>query len=444
VPSRRERPRLTRVVALVLAVQVGAALGGAVVLHTGRDAPPPASSVRGRVAPRVDLDAARQAAVQALLDVRAAAIRDRDREGWLSTVDPTATAFREKQGELFDALADVPLADWSYRVDPESAPPDVDLDDVRGAGWWAPGVTLSYRIDGYDDVPTREPQRLTFVPRGDRWYIAADDDFAAAGRDTTRGLWDSGPVLVVRGKRSLVLGHPGSRAVMRRVASSLDAAVPRVTAVWGTDWTQRVVGLVPTTQEELTRIVGGDGDYSQIAAVATAELTDANAGYRPVGDRIVINPPNFAKLGSLGRRVVLTHEVAHVATRGASGPATPAWLVEGFADYVGYLGVRVPYSQSAAELRSAVRRGRVPDSLPADREFDGGNVDLAQVYEEAWFAATLLAEQHGQDGLLQLYRAVGRPDAPASALDDAFAQLWGTDVATFTAQWQRFLVDRLQ
>lgn len=394
--------------------------------------------------PRVDLDAARENAVRALLDVRAAAMRDRDRDAWLSTVDPTATAFREKQGELFDALTDVPLADWSYRLDAESVPPDVDLDAVRGAGWWAPGVTLSYRIDGYDDAPTREPQRLTFVPRGDRWYIAGDDDFAAAGRDTTRGLWDSGPVLVVRGKRSIVLGHPGSRSMMRRVATSLDAAVPRVTAAWGDNWAQRVVGLVPSTQEELSRIVGGSSDYSQIAAVATAELTDANSGYHPVGDRIVVNPPNFAKLGSLGRRVVLTHEVAHVATRGASGGATPAWLVEGFADYVGYLGVRVPYSQSASELRTAVRRGRVPTALPADTDFDGGNEELAQVYEQAWFAATLLAEQHGQDGLVQLYRTVGHATATESAFDDALGELWGTDVDAFTQQWQRFLVDRLR
>jgi hypothetical protein len=444
VPSRRERPRLVRVVALVLALQVGAGLGGAVVLHESQRPADPATAVRGRPAPRVDLDAARTAAVRELLDRRARAIRDRDRDAWLSTVDPTATQFRARQAALFDALADVPLADWGYRLDPESAPPDLDLDGTRGPGWWGPGVTLSYRIDGYDEVPTREPQRLTFVPRGSSWYIAADDDFAAAGRDTTRGLWDSGRVVVVRGRRSIVLGHPGSRSVMRRVASALDAAVPRVTSVWGDDWSQHVVGLVPSSQEELSRIVGGKGDYSQIAAVATAELTNADAGYHPVGDRIIINPPNFAKLGSLGRRVVLTHEVTHVATRGASGPAAPAWLVEGFADYIGYRGVHVPYSVSASELRDAVRHGNVPSSLPADADFDGGNPDLAQVYEQAWLAVRLIAARHGQDGLVQLYRAVGRPGAPASSLNDVLGALWETDVDTFTSQWRDYLRDQLR
>jgi hypothetical protein len=445
VPSHRERrARHVRGLALVVAIQLVAALGGLAAVRLQDHAHGSSTAVRGRVAPGAALDA-RDRAVRALLDARSAAIRDRDRAVWLATVDPSSTDFYARQGRLFDNLADVPLSDWSYRLDAESArPANVGLDAKRGPGWWAPAVTLSYRITGYDDAPTIEPQRLTFVSRDGGWFIAADDDFADVGRDTTRGLWDSGPVVLVRGRSCIVLGHPSSRPTMRRVATSLDAAVPRVVAVWGPRWGQRVVALVPSSQEELARVVGGHGDYSQIAAVATAELKDSTSGYHPVGDRIVINPPTFAKLGTLGRRVVLTHEVTHVATRSASGPEAPAWLVEGFADYVGYRGVHVPYTASAAELRTAVRRGRVPDALPTDDDFDGNNKDLAQVYEQAWLAVTLLAEQHGRDGLLRFYREVGRPDAKPTALNDAFQQLWGTSLATFTTQWRRDLVTRLR
>jgi hypothetical protein len=383
--------------------------------------------------------------VRALLNVRAAAMRDRDRAAWLSTVDPSNQAFRTAQAKLFDALAEVPLSEWSYELDADSArPASVGLDAKRGPGWWAPAVSLSYRITGYDDAPTIEPQRLTFVPRGESWFIAADDDFADVGRDTTRGLWDSGRVVVTRGRSCLVLGHPASRSLMRRVATSVDAAIPRVTSVWGEAWSQRVVVLVPSSQDELTRIIGGNGDLTQIAAVATAELRNASSGYHPVGDRIAINPPTFAKLGALGRRVVLTHEVMHVASRAASGPEAPAWLVEGLADYAGYRGVRVPYSASASELRAAVRRGDVPAALPTEKDFGGGNKNLAQVYEEAWLAVTLIAEQHGRDGLLRFYRDVGRADAPPTAVDDAFRRLWATSLATFTAQWRRDLVNRLR
>jgi hypothetical protein len=447
VPSQQERrspSRLVRGLAVVVAIQLAAGLAGLAVVHLQDHTRGPASEVRGRVAPGEALDA-RDRAVRALLDVRAAAIRDRDKVAWLSTVDPSNMELLERQGAVFDALAEVPLSDWTYRLDADSSrPASLDLDEKRGPGWWAPAVTLSYRITGYDDMPTIEPQRFTFVPRGDSWFIAADDDFAAVGRDTTRGLWDSGRVVVVRGRSCIVLGHPTSRSLMRRIATSIDAAIPRVTAVWGESWSQRVVALVPSTQEELGRIVGGSGDYSQIAAVATAELRDAGSGYHPVGDRIVINPPTFAKLGSLGRRVVLTHEVTHVASRAASGPEAPAWLVEGLADYIGYRGVRVPYSASASELRSAVRRGHVPDALPTEDDFDGNNKDLAQVYEEAWLAVTLIAEQHGRDGLLRFYREVGRANARPTAVDDAFRRLWGTSLAEFTEQWRHDLVTRLR
>jgi hypothetical protein len=136
--------------------------------------------------------------------------------------------------------------------------------------------------------------------------------------------------------------------------------------------------------------------------------------------------------------------VTHVATRTASGPEAPAWLVEGFADYIGYRGVRVPYSASAAELRSAVRRGRTPTALPADDAFDGNNKNLAQVYEEAWLAVSLLVEQHGREGLLRFYRAVGRADASPTALNDAFRRMWGTSLAEFTEQWRRDLMTRLR
>jgi hypothetical protein len=222
---------------------------------------------------------------------------------------------------------------------------------------------------------------------------------------------------------------------MRQIAAAVDAAVPRVTAVWGTGWARKVVVLVPADDKELARIVG-HGGFEQIAALATAELTD---GADPVGDRVVVNPANFGKLGALGRRVVLTHEVTHVATRAATGPGVPSWLVEGFADYVGYRGLDVPYRVSAAELQAEVRRGAVPAGLPTDADFAGTNKDLATAYEEAWLAVTLLADRHGQAALLRFYRSVGGGASVEAALR---AQL-GTSTAAFTASWRRDLTRRL-
>lgn len=421
--------------AVLLAGQLVVAAAGVALLRAGEPAGVAAAAVRARVA--VTLDPARERAVRALLARRAAALAGRNRQAWLADVDPAAGPFRQRQGALFDNLAGVPLRNWSYRLDPASGLPSAEAVDARrGAGWWAPAVTLTYQLAGFDDVPTAESQRLTFVPRGDRWYLAADDDFAASGQDTPRGLWDSGPVAVVRGSRSLVLGHPGSGLMMRLVAAGLDAAVPRVSAVWGSDWSRRVVALVPGSQEEVAQIVGRPGKHSQIAALTTSQ----RAGSAAVGERIVVNPAAFGRLGALGRRVVLTHELTHVATGSATGPKVPAWLAEGFADYVGYLGLPVSYRVAAAELRADVHSGRGPRALPADGDFDGGNVELPAVYEQAWLAVTLLAEAHGRSALVDLYREVGA----GTSLDQALRTRWGTDLQHFTASWRRDLSQRLQ
>jgi hypothetical protein len=218
-----------------------------------------------------------------------------------------------------------------------------------------------------------------------------------------------------------------------------------VTRVWGTDWQQAVAVLVPGSQAELGELLGKPGELSQIAAVATAELLDRSGEKTAVGDRIILNPPNFAELGPVGRQVVLTHEIAHVATRQASGPDMPAWLVEGFADYIGYLDTDVALSVAARELRADVRAGRLPQALPADDAFHGDNPDLAQAYEQSWLAVSLLVELYGEDAMLRFYRAVGasRGATPATAVERALAAELGTESAAFTAAWREMLQRRL-
>ena len=335
--------RLPRTRLLLVLVAAQLLLGG-VVLERSTGSPAVPAVDRARPAPdlRDDARVTRETAVREMLAARGAAVRARDRAAFLATVDPQAPAFAARQAALFDALAEVPLDGWEYVLDPDrERPRDAALDARHGPGWWAPHVSLRYRLAEYDDQPTVEDQALTLVPRADGWKVAADDDFDATGASTTRGLWDSGPVVTVSRPGVLVLGHPGDARLLRELARTVQAAVPRVSRFWGEDWSQRVVVLVPGDDEELDRVVPGDGDLSQIAAVATAEVAEAPGGL-PVGDRVVVNPATFLRLGSVGRRVVLTHEVAHVATRAATGPQVPAWLVEGLADHVGYLGTDVP------------------------------------------------------------------------------------------------------
>jgi hypothetical protein len=181
---------------------------------------------------------ARTAAVRELLARRGQAVLARDEAAFLADVDPAATALRARQAALFAALRPVPISTWTYSLDPTSEqPPDPRLDRLHGAGrWWAPRVLLETALAGVDDRPTVSVQHLTFVERDGRWLLAADDDVAPAGTVTQRALWDQGPVVAERVDGVLVLGRPEDRPLLREVAATTAAAVPRVTAAWGEDW----------------------------------------------------------------------------------------------------------------------------------------------------------------------------------------------------------------
>ena len=443
--SHRWAPVAAPVLALLALLQLTAGVVTAVALDGSPATSVPSVHRARAVPPGGDglVDARdRTAAVGRLLAARSAAVLARDRAGFLATVDPAATELRARQAALFDALGQVPLASWDYVLTPDATrPPDSRLDGRYGGAdrWWAPEVSLRYALAGFDTRPTSVAHGLTFVRRGGSWLLGADDDFAAVGHPTPRALWDRGPVLAVRARGTLVLGHPESAGLLRDVARDAAEAIPRVSAVWGAAWQRSVVVVVPRDTAELAGLLGSDGDLSRLAAIATAEL--AGKDFDPAGDRVLINPGPFSTLSALGRRVVLTHELSHVATRRATGPAVPVWLAEGLADTIAYRGVDLPLAVSAPELRAEVRAGRLPASLPGDQDFAGANPRLAQAYEQAWLAVRLLAERHGDARLLAFYRAVGaaRDVDAEQAVRTALQAELGTTPDALLAEWRASL-----
>ena len=441
---------LAAVPLLAVAVVDGAAVLGR---HSGE------SAARHDAAPRVtqrhaDTEAAeaqrravaaRTHAIRELLARRGDAVLHHDRREWRLTLDPGSPKFRRRQMQVFDNLHKVRFASWSYSFEANESQLPGPPQKKYAAPTWAPlGFSLNYRLRGFDKRPTNLPQYPTFVNRGGSWYLASFSDFAKRGMRSALDLWDFGPVEVLRTPSVLVLGHPESMATMQGVAAEVAADIPRVSAVWGEHWSQHAVVLVPSTQQELGRVVDDYGSLDNIAAVATAEVQIGSGKPDPVGDRIGINPANWPKLSPLGRRIVLTHELTHVATRAVTSAATPTWLAEGFADYVGYLGSGVPTTFVAQDLGNDLRAGQEPRHLPRDGQFDGRNVRLSQSYEGAWLACRLIAERWGQRTLVRLYDAVGRShEQPAAAVASALQRFLHLSQPEFTKAWRAYLSTEL-
>jgi hypothetical protein len=237
-----------------------------------------------------------------------------------------------------------------------------------------------------------------------------------------------------------VLGPPSELATMQAAAGVVEAAIPHVSAVWGTAWSRRAVVQVPSTQKEMAQITDDHGDLRQIAALTSTETSQGSSGPTPVGARITLNPAVWPQLGSLGVTAVLTHELTHVATRKDTGDNTPKWLSEGFADYVGYLRLDLSATEIAPELTERVVAGKVPAGLPTGRQFNGANPNISIAYEGGWMACRYIAAHFGQPRLVRFYKAVGASvfTSPRSA-NDALRRVLHLSPARFVANWHAYL-----
>ncbi|HET9383144.1 MAG TPA: hypothetical protein VFP69_20260 [Streptomyces sp.] len=361
-----------------------------------------------------------RADVQRVLDEHAAALLGHDERTLLRTGTRTA----------YDRLRAVPLDGWAYRVT-----------RVRyGGGTVTADTELRYRLRGFDRAPVTTARTLRLSrAAGGAWRVDSDRPARAAAQQ----LWDQGEVRAVRGTHSLVLGVGRSRAALDRYVRLADRAVPAVSDAWRTAWARRVVVLVPRSLDGMAGLLGAlAASYRGIAAVTTGE-TAARA--EAPADRVVVNPDAYGALGALGRQVVLTHETAHVATRVHTTPATPLWLSEGYADWVGYRGTGRTPRQAAPELTAAVAGGRLPAGLPGDGDFgfDGDGDALARAYESGWLACRMIAGRWGEERLAVFYRTVGAHGSRSGAVADALGRVLGTTPGDFTAAWRAYVRSRL-
>ncbi|MFE0422609.1 hypothetical protein [Streptomyces sp. NPDC058953] len=368
--------------------------------------------------------------VQETLNLRAAALQERDEEEYLAVVAAEQTVLRAAERRTFRNLADVPVDSWAYRLGKVR----------RDGGKVYAEAELHYRISGYDSVPVVVPRSMELGLRDGRWFITSD----RPGRGAAEQLWQQGAVTVVRGRDSLVLavGQPEDR--LRALADLVDRTVPVVSAAWRSPWAGRVVVLVPRSVEEMGALLGTPGAaYQGIAAVTTGETGTTAA---VPADRVIVNPAAYDLLGDFGQSVVLAHETTHVATRTATSAATPLWLSEGFADWVAYRDTPRTTGQKAPELQRAVRLGELPAELPPDEDFSFGGdpAGLARAYESGWLACELIAAKWGEEALLRFYRQIGGGADRRVSVEKAMIEILGLGPGEFTTRWRDYLRQRLE
>ncbi|WP_262845917.1 hypothetical protein [Sphaerisporangium corydalis] len=292
---------------------------------------------------------------------------------------------------------------------------------MRVVGLWAVLAALLAALTGPADVPggpAASPGQV--MDPGGPGRMTGPQDPAADRRRADAVIREHPEIWtgaeVVGSGRALVVALPGGAdpADLARRADRASAVVARLAGP------VRPLVLAPATTAQAA-VLAAPADLTGLAAVAGA-------------GRVIVEPVSFARLSPVGRDVVLAHELTHVATGASADGRTPTWLVEGFADYAGYLGAGVPVPAAAAELAAEVRAGRVPAALPGREDFAAGAPRAAQAYEEAWLACRYVAGRFGERALVTLYRESMRGDAGA-----ALTRATGMGTAQFTAAWRAYV-----
>ncbi|MFS8100087.1 basic secretory family protein [Lentzea alba] len=190
-----------------------------------------------------------------------------------------------------------------------------------------------------------------------------------------------------------------------RVSGLVDESVSAVADILDIGWSRHVDVVIPASDAELVSLVGPA--FADMAGVAIRDSA---------GQRVVINRVRAAPLSSLELRVLLRHEITHVATRDLTSDTAPLWLVEGFADWVAFHELGLSLRQAAPLLTADV------SALPAG--FSGPGRDLA--YQQSYSIMVYLESRLGERGVVDFFLR----NASLSAVDPA---------AVDVAGWREFL-----
>jgi hypothetical protein len=302
-------------------------------------------------------------------------------------------------------------------------------------------VALDLRTSELVRVSWRSPSPGSDLSRVHLGIRATERGLVLEPRTTSPApLWLTEPRLEARGTGSVtVLGAPEHD--LDRVLGDARRASRDVRRAWPT-WDGPLVVEVASTQRRLAAALGRPAAaYDGIAAV-TSSSDGTRGATSPV--HVFVNPLVYAGMSAPAARVVMTHEVVHVATRAPVTPV-PLWWAEGVAEYVGFAAVTTPVgrgreSAGTEDLLARVAQRGPPRRLPGTRAFAGRERDAA--YASARLAVDVLADLGGRSEGNSRRSLVRFQTLLAEGTDvgRALREVFGVDRDAFLRRWRAELV----
>jgi len=338
-----------------------------------------------------------------LLDRRSLAVEAGDLDAHATSLDQLAKAeFLAVEGRTVQGAAAVGLD--RYRE--ELALPIVDL-TPPGQEFFDGDVAVTlevrrtHRIAGFDDRDHVGSLFLSFVKRPSGWLVLGDDALVRVGLSGDRELWELFETNIERRDRVIVIGT-STPARHRQLADAVEQALERFDRNWTDDWSGKVVMVVPASRSDIEALLQPVIDVSKFVAFTTLGVDRSN-GWEVVAPRIVAQEANLALRDPERQVEIIMHELAHVTSVTATGPATPLWAHEGLAEWI-------------SNGRPTTTDGTL--QLPDLHRFrTGSTADIREVYNQAAATMAQLAGTFGDDAPWLLFRGIGAERRTAGTAD---------------------------
>lgn len=238
---------------------------------------------------------------------------------------------------------------------------------------------------------------------------------------------DTLPAAGARTVEVVTVGTVRADTLQARVESAMEPAVRDVERFWGSDWPRKIV--VVLTDSEYRFLFEAHLDprrtWTDIAAVAVADSVDP--GQRTAAGQRIVLAPGATAMSDEALRIVLTHELFHLAARADTAVDAPRWFVEGVADFVARRPEPVPPGAAANT------------ALPSDAELDSPGPQRSAGYDRTWWFARFVADEFGVGGLRELYRQACGPGHGDFAA--AVRHALGIDMDTLQMRWGQWLAN---
>jgi hypothetical protein len=334
--------------------------------------------------------------VQTVLQGQVDALLSGDEKGWLAPVDAKA---RGRYRAIYRNLRNLEVSRADYGVEILDRSTEDTINVRVMLGYCLSNATCPAWANRVDEGAPKLLYELTLTQRDGDWVVTGIADVKDANH-LQPTPWENTELRFARGSRVIVAGPPGQAKNLKRVLAAAEKAAA-VADRFSTEPPARY-RIYLADDKSWKRWYGG-------------QLSKWVVGYHlalnQTGSDIVLKA---GEVLDSDRQLALTvqHEMAHAVTMVPSynrDPAEDLWLIEGIADYIGFL----PGKPQNTENRYALRvwfdeRGAITSIARPELTEKSDDLTVRTLYATGHYAVGCMVDRYGRSRMLDFVKRVLR------------------------------------